>query len=137
MTAARLRSGVRSFRRDLPQHVFVQLGVRQQPLEAGVLTLEFLESFRVVGLHPAVLGDPAMPRRVGDLQVTADLVEFLAGPEELVALGQLADDLIRRMPPALVRCHVVTDSSCPETGHQETHNDWTTTKGSPHPVDHR
>jgi hypothetical protein len=36
--------------------------------------------------------------------------------EELVALGELADDLIRRVPPALVRSHVVTDSSCPETG---------------------
>jgi hypothetical protein len=64
--------------------------------------------------------------------VTAHLAEILAGPKELVALGQLADDLIRRMPPALVRCHVVGDSSSPEHRATESHNDWTTTTGSPH-----
>ncbi|WP_255796167.1 hypothetical protein, partial [Mycobacteroides abscessus] len=41
------------------------------------------------------------------------------------------DDLIRRMPPALVRCHVVVDSSSPEHRATESHNDWTTTTGSP------
>ncbi|WP_425518459.1 hypothetical protein [Mycobacterium spongiae] len=53
--------------------------------------------------------------RLGDLQVPAHLVELLAGCEELVDPGELADDLIRRVPPALVRCHVVADSSCPNT----------------------
>ena len=60
------------------------------------------EAFGIVGLHTAVLGNPAMPRRLSDLQMPAHLVEFLAGSEELVALGELADDLIRRVPPALV-----------------------------------
>jgi hypothetical protein len=59
-----------------------------------------------------------MPRRFSDLKVSAHLAEFLAGPEEFVALGELADDLIRRVPPALVRCHVIVDSSLPETGQQ-------------------
>src|SRR3954466_2854411 len=72
-----------------------------------------------------------MPRRLSDLQVSAHLVEFLAGPEEFVALGELADDLIRRMPPALVRCHVVVDSSLPEDRATESHKDRTTTTGSP------
>ena len=44
-----------------------------------------------------------MPRRLSDLQVPAHLVEFLAGREEFIAFDELADDLIRRMPPALVR----------------------------------
>ena len=39
-------------------------------------------------------------------------------PRLEVTPGELADDLIRRMPPALVHCHVVVDSSCPNTGHQ-------------------
>ena len=39
----------------------------------------------------------------------------VADAEELVALGELADDLIRGMSPALVRCHVVGDSFCPNT----------------------
>jgi hypothetical protein len=56
----------------------------------------------------------------------------VAGPEEFVALGELADDLIRRVPPALVRCHVVVDSSSPEDRATESHNDWTTRTGSPH-----
>lgn len=72
-----------------------------------------------------------MPRRLSDLQVPAHFVEFLTGPEELVALSQLADDLIRRMPPALVRCHVAADSSLPEHRATEPHNDWTNTTGSP------
>src|SRR6478672_9580382 len=59
-----------------------------------------------------------MPRRLGDLQVSAHLAQFLTGPEQFVALGELADDLIRRMPPTLVRCHVLVDSSCPKTGQQ-------------------
>jgi hypothetical protein len=44
-----------------------------------------------------------MPRRFGDLEVPAHLTQFLIGTEELVALGQLADDLIRSVPPALTR----------------------------------
>jgi hypothetical protein len=35
------------------------------------------------------------------------------------------------VPPALVRCHVVVDSSLPEDRATESHNDWTTTTGSP------
>ena len=73
-----------------------------------------------------------MPRRLGDLEMAAYLVEFLARREQLVALGELADDLIRRVPPALVRCHVVADSFLPRTGATESHNNWTTTAGTPH-----
>nr|MCH9735623.1 hypothetical protein [Actinomycetes bacterium] len=47
-------------------------------------------------------------------------------------LGELTDDLIRRMPPALIRCHVVSDSSCPNTRATESHNDWITSEGPPH-----
>ena len=45
--------------------------------------------------------------------MAAHLAEFLARREELVAFGELAD-LIRAVSPALVRCHVAGDSSCPE-----------------------
>jgi hypothetical protein len=59
--------------------------------------LEFLEPFGVAGFHAAVLGQPAMPRRLGDLQMPAHRVEFLTRGEEFVALSQLADDLARRV----------------------------------------
>jgi len=74
-----------------------------------------------------------MPGRLSNLEVAAYLVELLAGPEMLVALGELADDLFRRMPPALVCTHVDVDSSCPRLGHQESHNNWTTTQRSTQP----
>src|ERR1700712_5570956 len=45
-----------------------------------------------------------MPRRLGDLEMPAHLVEFLARGELLVPFSELADDLIRRVPPALLGC---------------------------------
>ena len=60
--------------------------------------LELLEPLGVVGLHAAVLGEPAMPGRLGDLELAAHLLEVHAAGEELLALGELADDLIRRVP---------------------------------------
>jgi hypothetical protein len=110
----------------------VEFGVGQQSLQSGVLALQLFEPFRVVGLHAAVLGDPAMPSRLSNLEVPAHLVELLATAEVLVALSELADDLFRRMPPALVCTHVDVDSSCPRIGHQESHNNWTITRGSSH-----
>jgi len=70
-----------------------------------------------------------VPGRFGDLEMSAHLVEFFAGADELVALGELADDLFRRVPPALACTHVDMDSLCPTIGHQESHNNWTTTRG--------
>jgi len=95
-----LRFGVRSFLRDLLEHVDVEGLVGHQLLQPGVLGLQFLEAFGVAGLHAAVLGHPAMPGRLGDLQMPAHLGKLLTGAEEPVALGELANDLIRRMPPA-------------------------------------
>ena len=52
--------------------------------------LEFFEPFGLVGLHPAVLGKPAMRRRLTDLQVPAHLIEFLAGhPRSLLPSASL------------------------------------------------
>ena len=42
----------------------------------------------VVGLHAAVLVSPAVPGRLGDLEVSGDLVDRLAFAEELFSLGQ-------------------------------------------------
>lgn len=54
-------------------------------LQPGVLTLELLEPLGVVGIHPAVLRDPALPGRLSDLQMPT-------------GLGELADDLVGRVP---------------------------------------
>jgi hypothetical protein len=94
------------------------------------LSRAFSASSSLSRFHAAVLGHPAMPGRLGDLQMTAHLVEFLTLRQQLVALGELADDLIRRVPPALLRCHVVADSSCPEHRATESHNNLTNRSGS-------
>jgi len=107
-------------------------GVSEEFLQSGVLGLELLEPLGIVGLHAAVLSKPTMPGRLGDLEMAAHVIEVLTAAEELVSLSQLPDDLIRRMPPALLRSHVDVDSFCPNNGHQESHNNWTTTAGSPH-----
>ncbi len=75
-------------RRDLLEHVDIKGLVGDQLLESGVLGLEFFEAVGVIGFHAAVLGHPAMPGRLGDLQMPAHLGQFLPRPEQLVALGQ-------------------------------------------------
>src|SRR4030095_9064405 len=82
----------------LLEHRLVQLRLRQQLLQPHVLAFELLEPLGVVRLETAVLGDPAVPGRLGDLKVPAHLVELAATRQELVALSQLADDLVGRMP---------------------------------------
>ena len=52
---------------QLLEHRLVELGLGQELLQPGVLALELLEPLGVVGLHAAVLGDPAVPGRLGDL----------------------------------------------------------------------
>ena len=39
-----------------------------------------------------------------------------------------------RPDPALLRCHVEVDSSCPRHRTTESHNDWTTIRASPEPT---
>ena len=41
-------------------------------------TVRHAQAFRIGGFHAAVLGELAVPRRLGDLEVPAHLVEFLA-----------------------------------------------------------
>jgi hypothetical protein len=47
------------------------------------------------------LGLPAVPGRLGDLELPTDLGEFLALVEQLVAFGELADDLFWGVMPLL------------------------------------
>jgi hypothetical protein len=97
----RLRFGVRSFPPRSPEHRPCPARPRRAASSAGVLALELLEPLRVGGLHPAVLGEPAMPRRLGDLEMPAHLVESCP-PRGACCPRELADDLLRRVPPALV-----------------------------------
>jgi hypothetical protein len=62
----------RSVRRDLLEHVNVEDLVGDQPLEPGVLSLEVFEPLGVVGFHAAVLSEAAMPRRLSDLEGSAE-----------------------------------------------------------------
>ena len=71
-----------------------------------------------------------MPRRLGDLEVPAHLLQRLPGRELLVALSQLADYLIRRVPSAL-RGHGDAVPPCPFSGIGLAQH-LATTRGPPH-----
>jgi hypothetical protein len=59
-----------------------------------VLFLELLEPLRVLGLHVPVLVAPAVPGRLGDLEVSCDFFDVLALDEQLLAFLEQANDLL-------------------------------------------
>jgi hypothetical protein len=71
-------------------------------LQPRVFPLELLQALSLIGLHPAVLVPPPVPRRLGDLQMLEHPRQFGTSAELPLALPQLADDLLRRMPPAFL-----------------------------------
>ena len=94
---ARSAFGVRSF----PPRAPLSIDLSSSASASNFFNREFSNSssfkrFAVRRLHPAVLGEPPMPRRLGDLEMAAHLIEVLARCQLLVALCELADDLIRR-----------------------------------------
>ena len=80
------------------QHLLVQLGLGEELLQPDVLAFEFFEPLGVVSLHPAVLRESACPRRFGDPELAADLLDVRAASQQLVAIGEFADDLLGRVP---------------------------------------
>ena len=56
---------------DLLQSRLLQLRVRQQPFQGGVLAFEVFEPSGVIGLQPAELVPPPVIRLLGDLQLPA------------------------------------------------------------------
>ena len=78
---------------QLLEHRLVELGLGEESLEPSVLPLELLESLRVICLHAAVLLSPAVPGRLGDLEMPADLFKCLSLSEEFLALGEFSDHL--------------------------------------------
>jgi len=79
------------------QHVDIERLIGHDPFQTRVLGLELLEPFRVIGFHAPVLGEPPMPRRLGNPELSAHLLHRHTTSHQLVALRQLADDLLRRM----------------------------------------
>jgi hypothetical protein len=109
------------------EHGLIQLGFGQQFLLPNVLDLKAVEFLGVVGLHPDVLGDPALPGSLGDLQMPTHLGQLLAGCQQPMSFGDLADDLIRRAGGACSSC----TSFRPNHGVSDCHNHRTTTRGPP------
>src|SRR6266536_1948064 len=96
------------------KHVDVEQLIGHDLLQPSVLPLQLLEPLGTVGFHTAVLGHPPVPGRLGDLQVFAHLGQALALPDQLLALKQLADDLLRRVPAT--RTHLVIHPPAPPWG---------------------
>ena len=107
---------------NLPECGLVQLRVGQQPRERGVLPLQVLEPFGVVGVRPAEPVAPPVVRLLGDLQLTADVSDVRTLVQHPISGRQLAHDLLRRV--LLPRSRVDVELSCPQRGPQESQTTW-------------
>jgi hypothetical protein len=76
-TARRLAAGLRIFPQPPMQRFPLQLGLGQQPLEAGGLLAQFLEFLSSIGLHPAVGKPPVVQRRRRHTEIGGDLLTVL------------------------------------------------------------
>jgi hypothetical protein len=93
--------------------------------------LEFFEPLGLIGLHAAALGQPAMPRRLSDHQVSAHLVEGLTAGEELLPSASL-----RMICSGVCRWRLfgaMSSSILPAQilGQKSPTTNWTTTTSSP------
>jgi hypothetical protein len=104
-TTRRREFGVRIFSlgHEL-QHVDVQGLIRHDALETRVLLLEFLQALGVVGLHAAILIAPAVPGRLGDLELPAHFGHVVTLIEKLLAFGEFSDHLFGAVTPLLHYC---------------------------------
>src|SRR5262249_23223833 len=66
-------------------------------LEAGVLRLQLLEPFGLVGLEAAVLVTPAVQRLLADAEALADLGDGKALGQVGLGLAQLCGDFFSRV----------------------------------------
>ena len=72
-------------------------------LQLRVLLAQLSQLLGIVGFHAAVLVAPAVPGRLGDLEMTDHLLDRFPFAKELLALGQLPDHLLGRVTPSLHR----------------------------------
>src|SRR5699024_58704 len=70
------------------QRSFFHLCFGQQPFERGVLFLEFLQAFRLVGFHATVLVAPPIIRLLSDFQFATHISHGFAFCQEGDLLGQ-------------------------------------------------
>ena len=101
-----------------------------QPLQRGVLLLEFLESFRAVDFQPAVLVPPPVVPLLGHAELTTYRRDIRTISEQPVSLPELTKHLLRRVTLPSV-CHDLTSLPARSLEQQDnSHNDWTYKKGS-------
>ena len=109
------------------EHRLLQLGLRQQFLEPGVLLLQLGQAPGLLGLHAPVLLPPAVVRRLRHLDHAADLDDGLALGDQLLGSFELADDLLRCVPGAF---HGRVPG--PVWPAEDSHSPWTDCRGPRH-----
>jgi hypothetical protein len=90
--------GLKVSPRHLPQHVVVELLLRQEPLEPRVLLLQGLQAHDILGTHRLVSAPPALIRLDRDLEMPTDPRDIFTLTQQPIGLPQLADNLLWRMP---------------------------------------
>jgi len=88
-----LCSGLTIFCVDRLQHPVLQQRVGEHLFELTVLSLQFLQALRLVGVHHPKLTLPAVERDFGDVPVLADLDDVFAA----VGFPQNADLFLGRV----------------------------------------
>jgi hypothetical protein len=89
------------------------LTIHPSALQGGVFALQLLQPLGVIGFEPTELVAPPVVRLLGDLQLRAHVGDILAIGQHPIRLGQLAHNLLGRVP--LPRCHR-DRPSCPQCG---------------------
>src|SRR5213078_1298129 len=94
---ARRRAGLRSFPGGLLQNELVQCEVRDRLAQTGVLRLELLQAFDLVGLQPAELLPPPIIGNLAHPDLADGVGNVLSLRDKDIDLPQLRDDLFRLM----------------------------------------
>jgi len=98
----------------LPQDRLVQLRIRQEPLQPGVLLLEILQPLRLVRSKPAGLPLPAVLGLLRHAKLPHHLRHGLTSGQLDLGLAKLPDDLLRG--ELLSSWHLVPSLGCGHPG---------------------
>src|SRR5262249_24377018 len=113
---------------DLPQRIFLQFGLGQQPLQPRVLLAQLLEFLGGIGIHPAVRAAPVVQCVAADTPSSA----AITSPVLPAALSSSARRSLRTMSSAECRLRPAIYLSSHPAQHRakDSKTGWTHSQGT-------